>query len=73
MRLTKSTAGVVVAFGTSLGAAAVAGCAAPSGQSTHAKNVILFLGDAGGIPTLSAASENYPGVLSMPFPDRLVA
>jgi alkaline phosphatase len=37
-------------------AAALAGCASPAGQGARAKNVVLFLGDAGGIPTLSAAS-----------------
>jgi alkaline phosphatase len=37
-------------------AAGLAGCAPLEGQSDRAKNVILFLGDAGGIPTLNAAS-----------------
>jgi alkaline phosphatase len=31
-------------------------CALPAFAEQHAKNVILFLGDAGGIPTLSAGS-----------------
>jgi alkaline phosphatase len=42
--------------GVLLGVTALIGCAAPSRQVPRAKNVILFLGDAGGIPTLSAAS-----------------
>ena len=35
---------------------AFAGCATPGTGAARAKNVVLFLGDAGGIPTLSAAS-----------------
>ncbi|HXW07709.1 MAG TPA: alkaline phosphatase [Vicinamibacterales bacterium] len=34
----------------------VTACASSGSQSPRAENVILFLGDAGGIPTLSAAS-----------------
>lgn len=36
--------------------AALGACAAPQAQTRQARNVILFIGDAGGIPTLSAAS-----------------
>ncbi len=54
----------------------VAGCATQAGrrgQAERAKNVILFLGDAGGIPTLSAASIHGYGeprrlyIHSMPY------
>jgi alkaline phosphatase len=54
-------------------AAGLAGCAAPSSQTVRATNVILFLGDAGGIPTLSAASIHAYGeprrlyIHSMPY------
>ena len=37
-------------------AASLAGCTVQSSEPPRAKNVILFLGDAGGIPTLHAAS-----------------
>jgi alkaline phosphatase len=43
-------------FALAVAAVTLAGCASPSGQAPRARNVILFLGDAGGIPTLSAAS-----------------
>jgi len=43
-------------FIVSMALPALAGCATPGTGAARARNVVLFLGDAGAIPTLSAAS-----------------